>query len=56
MKQIENFVLKKNIKTILLEDYVNCFDTTKKQNTFFKIIVFLIVISIALFLFFVLFE
>ena len=43
-----------NIKTILLEDYVNFVDNTKKQNKYFKIILFLIIIIIFLFLFFVL--
>ena len=40
-----------NIETNLLEEYVNFVDTT-----FFKIIIFLIVIIIALFSFFVLFK
>ena len=39
-----------NIKTNLLEEYVNFVDTTKKQNKYFKI--FLIVIIVFLFLFF----
>ena len=38
-----------NIKTNLLEKYVNFVDNTKKQNNYFKIIMFLIVI----FMFFV---
>ena len=33
-----------NIKTNLLEDYVNFVDNTKKQNEYFKIIMFLFVI------------
>ena len=33
-----------NIKTNLLEEYVNFVDNTKKQNKYFKIIMFLIVI------------
>ena len=40
-----------NIKTNLLEEYVNFVDTTKKQNKYFKIIMFLIVIIVFLFLF-----
>ena len=43
-----------NIKTNLLEDYVNFVDITKKQNRYFKIIISLIVIIMFLFLFFVL--
>ena len=45
-----------NIKTNLLEEYVNTVDTTKKQNKYFKIIIFLIVNVITLFLFFLLFK
>ena len=30
-------------KTILLEEYVNFVDSTKRQNTYFKIIIVLIV-------------
>ena len=44
-----------NIKTSLLEEYVNFVDTTKKQNENFKIIIFLIAF-VALFLFFLLFK
>ena len=40
-----------NIKTNLLEEYVNFVDTTKKQNKYFKIIMFLIVITVFLFFF-----
>ena len=44
-----------NIKTKLLEEYVNFVDNTKQQqNKYFKIILFLIIIIIFLFLFFVL--
>ena len=43
-----------NIKTNLLEEYVNFVDNTKKQNRYFKIII-LIVVILCLFLFFVLF-
>ena len=35
-----------NIRTNLLEDYVNFVDITKKQNRYFKIFIFLIVIII----------
>ena len=40
-----------NIKAILLEEYVNFVDNTKKQNKYFKIIMVLIVIIMFLFLF-----
>ena len=43
-----------NIKTKLLEEYINFVDDTKKQNQYFKMILFLIVIIVFLFLFFVL--
>ena len=43
-----------NIKTNLLEEYVNFVDNTKKQNKYFKIFTTLIVIIMYLFLFFVL--
>ena len=43
-----------NIKTNLLEEYVNFVDNTKKQNKYFKIFLFLIVKIMFLFLFFVL--
>ena len=43
-----------NIKTNLLEEYVNFVDNTKKQNKYFKIFITLIVIIMFLFLFFVL--
>ena len=38
-----------NIKTNLLEEYVNFVDTTKKQNKYFKIFLFSIVIIVFLF-------
>ena len=44
-----------NIKTILLEEYVNFVDNTKKQNKYFKKSIILIAISMFLFLFFILF-
>ena len=40
-----------NIKTNLLEEYVNFVDVTKKRNTYFKIIIFLVAIIIAFFSF-----
>ena len=45
---------KMNIKTNLLEEYVNFVDNTKKQNKYFKIFIILIVLNMFLFLFFVL--
>ena len=45
-----------NIKTILLEEYVNFVDNTKKQNKQFKIFLFLIVTIMFSFLFFLLFQ
>ena len=45
-----------NIKTNLLEEYVNFVDSTKKQNKYFKIIIILFVVILCLFLFFVLFN
>ena len=45
-----------NIKTNLLEEYVNFVDVTKKQNKYFKTILFVIVIIMCLLLFFVLFK
>ena len=44
-----------NIKTSLLEEYVNFVGKTKKQNRYFKIIKFSIAIIMFLFLFFLLF-
>ena len=41
-----------NIKTNLLEDYLNFVDTTKKQNTYFEIILFLLAIIVSFFLFY----
>ena len=43
-----------NIKTNLLEEYVNFVDNTKKQNKYFKIFIILIVTIMFVFLFFVL--
>ena len=45
-----------DIKTNILEDYVNFVDTTKKQNKYFKIILSLIVIVITLFVFLLSFK
>ena len=38
------FYIKINIKTNLLEECVNFVDNTKKQNNYFKLIMFLFVI------------
>ena len=45
-----------NIKTNLLEDYVNFFDTTKEHNTYYKRIIILFVVIISLFLNFLLIK
>ena len=45
-----------NIKTSLLEDYVNFVDLTKKQNKYFKRILILIVVFLCLFSIFVFFK
>ena len=45
-----------NIKTNLLEEYVNFVDNTKKQNKYFKIFLFLIVIIMFLFIFVLLYN
>ena len=45
-----------NIKTNLLEEYVNFVDNTKKQNEYFKIIIILFVVVLCLFLVFNLFN
>ena len=45
-----------NIKTNLLEEYINFVDIINKQNRYFKNYIILIVIFIFLFLFFLLFE
>ena len=44
-----------NIKTKLLEEYVNFVDDTKKQNKYLKLISILFVVSLCLILFFVFF-
>ena len=45
-----------NIKTNLLEEYINFVDIIKKQSRYFKNFIILIVIIIFLFLFFLLFK
>ena len=45
-----------NIKTNLLEKFVNFVDNTKKQNEYFRIVLFLIVTIMFLILFFLLFQ
>ena len=45
-----------NIKTNLLEEYVNFVDNTKKQNKYFKLFLFLIAIIVSLILCFALFK
>ena len=45
-----------NIKTNLLEDYVNFVDSTKKKNKFSKVFIILIVAILCMVLFFVLFK
>ena len=45
-----------NIKTNLLEDYVNFVDTTKKQNNYFKMFLIIIAIVISSFSFYLLFK
>ena len=45
-----------NIKTNLLEEYANFVDNTNKQNKYFKIFLFLMVIIMFLFLCYVLFK
>ena len=45
-----------NIKTNVLEEYVNFVDNTKKQNNFFEIIVSLFAVIITFFFIFLLFK
>ena len=45
-----------NIKTNLLEEYVNFVDITKKQNKYFKVFIILFVVVLCLIVFFVLFK
>ena len=45
-----------NIKTSLLQEYINFVDTTKKQNNYFKIGIILLAIIMFLLSFSVLFK
>ena len=45
-----------NIKTIILEEYVNFVDTTTKQKTLFKIFIVSFDDIVSLFLFFILIK
>ena len=45
-----------NIKTNLLEEYVNFVDNTKKQNKYLKIFLFLVVIIMFLLIFVLLYN
>ena len=45
-----------NIKTNLLEEYVNFVDNTKKQNKYFKLILIFFVVILCSILIFVLFK
>ena len=45
-----------NIKTNILENYVNFVDTTKKQKKYFKVFIFFIAIIISSFLFYLSFK
>ena len=45
------YTYKMNIKTNLLEEYVNFVDNTKKQNKYFKLFLFLIAIIVFFFMF-----
>ena len=47
---------KMNLKTNLLEEYLNFVDTTIKQNKYFKRIIFFIAIIVSLLLFFLLLK
>ena len=49
-------LIKMNIKTKLFEDYLNFVEKTKKQNTYFEILIVLIGIDISLFSIFFLLE
>ena len=50
------YTYKMNIKTNLLGENVNFVDNTKKQNKYFKIFLFLIVINMFLFIFVLLYN
>ena len=45
-----------NIKTNLLDEYVNFVEKTKKQNKYFKVFIILFVVILCSILFFVLFN
>ena len=45
-----------NIKTNLLEEYVNFVENTKKQNKYFKVFIILFLVILCSILFFVLFD
>ena len=45
-----------NIKTNLLEEYVNFVDITKKQNKYFKVFIISFLVVLCLIIFFVLFK
>ena len=51
-----SIVIKTNIETNILEDYVNFVDTKTRQNTYFKKYIVLFVLFITLFLVFLLFK
>ena len=55
-KFIIYYTYKTNIKTNLLEEYINFVDNTEKQNKYFKIFIIFITIVLSLFLFFLLFK
>ena len=50
------YAYRMNIKTILVEEYVNFVDKTKKQNKYFEILIILFVVTLCLFLFYYLNE
>ena len=50
------YTYKMNSKTILIEEYVNFVDNTKKQNKYFKLVLFLFAIIVFLFLCFAFFK
>ena len=53
----DNYIAyKKNIKTNLLEQYVNFVHVTKKQNKYFELIIILFMVNLCLFLFFLLYK
>ena len=50
------YIVRMNIKTNLLEDYVNFVDTTTRQITYLKIINFLSAMTTSLYLFYLLYK